>query len=70
MSIQYQSTSSLESIKTSEKKQKKYKKKQTKKTESIDQSKSKISEKSGSETSIKEKIVCYLLCCCYHGKSP
>lgn len=31
--------------------------------------KSSISQESGSKTSLKQKIFCYIFCCCSHGKS-
>lgn len=44
---------------------KKRTKNQKKRTEKLNKSKSTVSEKSWSNASLKEKIFCFILCCCY-----
>lgn len=67
MSIQHQSTARAETNRTSKVAKKQKIVSQHRK---INKSKSQISEESGSTTSLKEKIICYLFCCCHYGKSP
>ena len=66
MPIRRQSTTRPQAVQTEER-FKKDKKSQAETKEIIDR-KSSISEESGSKTSLKQKIYCYIFCC-YHGKS-
>lgn len=67
MPIRRQSGTRLEAVQIEENYKKK--KKSREKTEKINGRKSQISQESGSKNSLKQKIYCYLFCCCYHGKS-
>ena len=65
MPLQHQSSSRGQTVNTSKKLNQKIEK-----TEKIKSSKSQISQESGTKTSIRQKIICYLFCCCNnHGKS-
>lgn len=67
MSIRRQSTTRPQAVQTEES-YKKEKQSQAKIKKIIDR-KSSISPESRSKTSLKQKIYCYIFCCCYHGKS-
>lgn len=67
MPIRRQSTTRPEAVQTEEG-YKKEKQSQAKNKKIIER-KSSISQESGSKTSLKQKIYCYIFCCCYHGKS-
>lgn len=68
MPIRRQSTTRPEAVQTEEG-CKKEKKNQAKTKKIIDR-KSSISRESGSKTSLKQKIYCYIFCCCCNnGKS-
>ena len=68
MPIRRQSTTRPQAVQIEES-YKKDKKRQAETKKTIDQ-KSSISGESGSKTSLKQKIYCYIFCCCcYDGKS-
>ena len=69
MPFRQQSISRSETINTPKERKNNKKKKKVDKTKKVNESKSQISEESRSATSIKEKIFCYLFCCCQYGKS-
>ena len=66
MSGQYQSATRVETECTSEFVKKR---KGVGKHKKINKTKSQISKESGATTSLKEKIICYLYCCCHYGES-
>ena len=66
MPILHQSATEAETAQIEERPKKKKKQETSKKN---NKGESEISEESGSKNSLKQKINCYLFCCCYHGKS-